>query len=209
VRIICYPNDLIDKFHQHLKVPSDLIIRNGNTISQEVNNLINVIDGKRSGDLTPDAVWRSNKIGPLHLIVTPDIVYQYVVMPEFNGTKNKIIGFKSEDAFVIEFLKQTYFDYESDAVTPICERLDKNKIKLIFDPFQENIKQMEIYLSETDNVIVSDEVPKLTLEFDNSITLQEKEINGVNLENAKFLKLVLIKGNGAKSQPSKLVRIPD
>jgi hypothetical protein len=68
---------------------------------------------------------------------------------------------------------------------------------------------MEIYLSETDNVIVSDEVPKLTLEFDNSITLQEKEINGVNLENAKFLKLVLIKGNGAKSQPSKLVRIPD
>jgi hypothetical protein len=207
VRVVCYPDDLIVQFHEHLRVSRNKQIREGRTILEEVRWLIGDLDGARDvPSESADSVWRSNKIGPLHLIVTPDIVYQYVVIPEFNGTKNKLIGFKSEDAFVIEFFKQTYFDFESEAVTPLCTRISDDKIELTFPTEQERIKELELYLSDSENVIVSDETLSFKQEVTNP-TIKSILIKHDNLGNAKYLKVVLVKNNGAKSQPSKLVTI--
>jgi hypothetical protein len=208
VKVVCYPNDLIYDFHKKLGVLPTKIISEGRTIQQEVDRMISDLQGERNG--VPDAVWRSNKIGPLQLIVTPDVAYQFVVIPEFNGTKNKIMGFRSEDVSVIEFLKQTYFDFESEAITPTCRRIGPEQISLSFNPPQENIKQIDVYISESEQVNVDKIAKPITYSWDKPLEiLDEIEISNPRLKDARFLKVVLFKGNGANSKPSKRVSIPE
>lgn len=201
-KVVCYPKDLIAHFHKQLRVSPSQTIREGRTIQQEVDWIINDLEGERGNEQVPDAVWRINRIGPLHLIVTPDVVYQFVVIPEFNGTKNKVIGFRSEDTFVIEFFKQTYSDYESEAVTPSCQRKSTSEIELTFRTQQEGVKTIEVYISKSDKVNVSEGNTPLTCTWNKPCIKNDQLI-----KDAKFLKVVLVKENNARSVPSKLVEI--
>ncbi len=204
VEIVCLTATGVAQFHRDLRAPDQL--------NQSVEDLIRNIEQITTADShTPgtglDAVWRTTNIGPSHIVVTPRVAFQYVVVPELNGARNRVFGLRTEDKFLIEFLRRTFEDYVRRSITP-APVIDGGAVRLRFEP-QCGIAKVRVFLSQTETFspdptkpyhefcwpTATDDLPTLTLCAD---------VIGLN----RYLKVVLVKINGATSLPSHCVRIP-
>lgn len=142
LRVVCYDDDDIKQFHEGLAAPSELTRSVTTTIAKLESTV--VATTPPNVDYHPNiAVWRSNKIGSSHIIIAGDTAFQFIVKPTRDGEVNEIMGTKTQDVFMLDFLKKTYDDHESDAIYPKCDYRDTQSIVLKIDR-QTNIDKVTI-----------------------------------------------------------------
>lgn len=133
VHAVFFPKDKIRTFHESMGAKEekiDSVITTVNELDQNSNN----------------AVWASSDIGELHVFIIDKIAFQYIVIPKEDQKSSQAFGFKTEDVFVIEYLKDTVKSCMRKSITPKAKKEDHD-ILLTFNP-QDNIKCVHIQLCD-------------------------------------------------------------
>jgi hypothetical protein len=220
VILITYDDDSIDDFHKKMQV------ENVQQYNEHVKETIKLIEepqyverGEQRDKEKVDETWKNNTIGPLHLIVTLNEAYQYVVLPEPNGKKNTVAVIKRKEAFHISILRRSFEDMLADSITPRVN-LDNttDSLNLHFTP-QDNILKALCFLGNNPSFNIGDSGVR-TLDSDKSeITIIKNntssfcivipDITSKCSNNLKYLRVKLIKKSEIQSRPSKVVKIPN
>lgn len=189
VATVYYTENEVARYHRQMKAPPEEI--------RIVENQIAIIDNAKS-------VWRTGDIGPLHVIIIDDVAFEYIVIPELYGSRSKAVGIRTEDAFLVSFLKETVESCIRKAITPEAEWEGELLVLQFFE--QERIDKVLVYARE-DELFRGKEEEESAIEktwVDNRVSLTTAEVG-----NNRFLRVVLQKENKNQSLPSSVVEIPE
>jgi hypothetical protein len=166
---VFYPKDKVKKFHQTMDIKQRL--------KDNIPKIITNYDEAQG-------VWCSSDIGQLHIIIINQVAYQYIVIPVENQTKSRSIGMKTEDAFVVRFLKDTVDTCIKKALTPEVKVIQNTVVDDVLElkfSTQENISKIHIdfstnneFFTESNNLLV---IPAQTKASEQ----QEIEAEGIQL----------------------------
>jgi hypothetical protein len=202
VEAVFYTDEFVESFHRNIGATD----REITIVKDTIYDLDNPVHSK-------GAIWTSTNIGALHCMLVDNIVFQYIVIPEQNGTKSKAIGVRSEDVFLISFLKEMVEGTIRTIITPKCRLQEPDFILDL--PSQPNISKVSIYLSFNEKFHVpysSDDKPApdvLHIERDWPVTTPyQLQLTRQEIQDNRYLKIVMIKKNGVRSLASNTVEIP-
>lgn len=160
--LLTYHEDCLSSFFKRLGIDADnLIVKN----SYEAISYIKGFESKRStsGRYGCLSLWRSNFVSEYHFVIIDDTAFQYVVLPDGVGSpnpRNTVRGTKSEDPFVVNYLKSTFFSKLQGVVsyTNIAfeESEDGGRYRFTFEP-QSNVDGVNVQfgdqiLNKTDGI---------------------------------------------------------
>ena len=169
-------------------------------------------------DLASAFVWRSPGVGPLHVIIIGNIAFQYIILPT-GGDQSRTVGMRTEDAFLVAFLKDTVITTIRKAVTPSITRTG-DMLMLQFAR-QPGVVEARIYALRDDKfpaqpveAAKKDKHGMAMVAVPWPATQSETvsmEVPATQLEGMSFLRVVLVKKKNEKdeySHPSNTVEIP-
>jgi hypothetical protein len=193
--MVFYPEARIGRFHEDMDTNENDIL---------------AVQAKAAQLDTVKAVWRSDAIGPMHIIVIDDVAFQYVVLPEGGGKQSKAVGFKTEDVSQVGFLQETIGHTIHAAATPALKWTDdEQELRLTLPTPQTNLRTAKIEL-RLDDKFPAEPEPAMSIEVD--CQLIEWSLAASKVDSMRFLRVTLEKTVVDDSTPryahSRIVEIP-
>ena len=207
LRIICFEKTKIEEYHKRMNAPASL--------NDEVESYLRMLESHNGLFNKNVSIWRTSEVSPFHFLIA-DKGFEYIIKPE-SDTKNELMGSRTEDVFMLEFLRKTYEEFESMILTPKAT-LDANQKKIVlkFKPGQDNVAQLYLCKGRGDDNL-EDTANKFSTQVGGelseiSIQLSQQIVERLHLEPSMkiadmLLRVIVEKRSGLRSSFSKPFRL--